>query len=338
MRSWLRAGAVLAICLASGALALTRPGEASRAAARPPASPEVYYFRPAPVAPRITIGSALAIHRAPFFGLDVPSADLATVSGLARLAGESPSALTLFVKLDSPLTVAKFTAVSAAGMTPFVTLEPWSYKSQGASQPSYTLASIYRGAHDGDLRRIAAVLAQAKIPMYFRFAQEMNGWWYPWSAGANGNQPGDYVKAWVHVHDLFAAAGATNLRWVWSPNTDAGTRSTPLSQSLPPAGYFDYAGLTCYAHSGTASSVCGPTLSKLEALTGVPLLLSEVGADGPGKAAWIASLTSLFAAHPRLAGFVWFNTTPQTTGASGDYAFDDNPSDVAAFRGMLAAR
>ncbi len=34
----------------------------------------------------------------------------------------------------------------------------------------------------------------------------------------NGNQAGDYVAAWQHVHDGVAATGATNVQWVWSPN------------------------------------------------------------------------------------------------------------------------
>lgn len=44
----------------------------------------------------------------------------------------------------------------------------------------------------------------------------MNGNWHPWAQGVNGNQAGDYVRAWQHVHDLVASMGATNVHWVWS--------------------------------------------------------------------------------------------------------------------------
>ena len=35
----------------------------------------------------------------------------------------------------------------------------------------------------------------------------------------NGNSPGDYVKMWRHVHDIFEAEGANQyVIWVWAPN------------------------------------------------------------------------------------------------------------------------
>jgi beta-mannanase len=42
----------------------------------------------------------------------------------------------------------------------------------------------------------------------------MNGDWYPWGKGINGNQLGQYVQAWRHVHDIFAAIHADNVLWV----------------------------------------------------------------------------------------------------------------------------
>jgi hypothetical protein len=322
--------AVLALAILAAAV-----GTQVRPASAGTVHNSLWVWRPSPaIRPSVTTEPAVK----PFFGLAVPQADLATVPGLATAVGEHPTVFSLFVKLDSPLTVAKFTNVVKAGMTPFVTLEPWSYKSQGAVQPNYTLKSIYSGAHDAELTHIAGLLAQVRAPVYLRFGHEMNAWWYPWAESVNGNRPGDYVKAWTHVHQVMLAAGATNLRWVWSPNIAVGTRTTPLAGLMPPASTFDYAGISCYAHSGTAASTCGATLTQLEALTGKPLLLSEIGADGTSKASWIASLAPLLKAHPRLAGFVWFNTTPQTTGASGYYRFDDTPADLAAFRAMLRGR
>ena len=47
----------------------------------------------------------------------------------------------------------------------------------------------------------------------------MNGNWYPWGVGVNGNKPGEYVEAWRHVHDIFVQEGATSdVKWVWSPH------------------------------------------------------------------------------------------------------------------------
>ena len=42
-------------------------------------------------------------------------------------------------------------------------------------------------------------------PFFLRFDWEMNGFWFPWSEGVNGNKPGEFVAAWRHVHDIFTA-------------------------------------------------------------------------------------------------------------------------------------
>jgi len=60
---------------------------------------------------------------------------------------------------------------------------------------------------------------------YLRFAHEMNGDWYSWSAAKGGNSPTDYVNMWRHTKDIFDAKGmdASRLQWVWSVNnTDEG--------------------------------------------------------------------------------------------------------------------
>ena len=38
---------------------------------------------------------------------------------------------------------------------------------------------------------------------YLRPMHEMNGNWYPWAEGVNGNVAGDYVNAWRHVRAIF---------------------------------------------------------------------------------------------------------------------------------------
>lgn len=294
--------------------------------------------RPAPASAFLTTATTTK----PFFGIAVPNADLATIPAITSAAGEKPSVLNIFLKLDSPFTTKKLTDIAAAGMKPYVSLEPWSWKTsgQGANQPAYSLKSIYNGTHDADFKRIAGVIAAAKTPIYLRFAHEMNAWWYPWAEAVNGNKPGEYVKAWNHVHDIFTAAGATDVKWVWSPNVviNNHANTTALSGLVPAGGYFNLAGITCYGHSTTASKTCGPTLTEIAKLTTKHVVLSEVGADGISKAAWISSMNAMFNAYPQVSGFNWFNTNPKATGASGYYEFTDTPPDTMAFRGMLLGR
>jgi hypothetical protein len=276
-----------------------------------------------------------------FFGLDVPDGSAAAVSAATVSSKCAPTVQSAFVKLDSTsFTLPKLHSIATLGM-PFITLEPWSLISQEdqADQPKYSLATIASGTYDADLRRIASVIAGFASPVYLRFAHEMNGNWYPWGSDVNGNQPADYVRAWRHVHDVFTAAGATNARWVWSPDADPGSDPIPLQPLYPGDAYVDYVGLTAYGHTKsqpTATDTLDPALQQIEAISKRPVILSEIGADGPGKEVWIQSLGQLLRADRRIRGFVWFNTTAQTTGATGDYLFNDNDADASSFRAMLA--
>jgi Glycosyl hydrolase family 26 len=276
-----------------------------------------------------------------FFGLDVPDGSGSAVSGATASSACAPTVQSAFVKLDSTsFTLAKLRDIAALG-TPFITLEPWSLitPDDQANQPQYSLARIASGLYDADLRRIASVIAGFESPVYLRFAHEMNGNWYPWGSNVNGNQPEDYVRAWKHVYDVFKTADARNAMWVWSPDAQPGGKAVALQPLYPGDAYVAFVGLTAYGHTKTeptATDTVEPALQQIEQLSNRPVILSEIGADGPGKAAWIQSLGQLLRANRRIRGFVWFNTTAQTTGATGDYIFNDNSADVSSFRAMLA--
>src|SRR5205807_106268 len=97
-------------------------------------------------------------------------------------------------------------AVSRRGSVPEITWEPWDSWA-GVRQPRYTLASIIAGRHDAYIRRSARALRAYGKPVLLRFAQEMNGTWYPWAERANGNRPGQFATAWRHVWRIFARQG-----------------------------------------------------------------------------------------------------------------------------------
>ena len=89
------------------------------------------------------------------------------------------------------------------------------------------------GTHDAYIREFAEDARDWGHPFFLRFNWEMNGNWFPWSEGVNGNQPGEYVAAWRHVHDIFTEVGATNATWVWCPNVDPGGKFSDLALALP---------------------------------------------------------------------------------------------------------
>ncbi len=176
---------------------------------------------------------------------------------------------------------AKMSAVVSRGAMPMVTWEPWDH-TESASQPAYALRAILAGHHDAYIRRWARDVAAWSQPMYLRFAHEVNGDWYPWSPGVNGNTSVEYVATWKHVVDIFRQEGATAVRWVWSPNV-AYDSSTPFAEVYPGDAYVDWVGLDGY-NWGTSQSwsswtefaeVFGASYDALAALTTKPMMITD---------------------------------------------------------------
>ena len=203
---------------------------------------------------------------------------------------------------------------ASRGATPMLTWEPWDY-SAGVNQPAYRLSAITAGAYDALIKRWASQIKLWGKPLMLRFAHEMNGNWYPWSEGVNGNTAGQYVTAYRHVVGVVRAAGATNVTWVWSPNT-AYAGSVPISRLYPGDAYVDWTALDGYNFGTVRGSgwqsfeqVFGASISQVRALSSKPFMLGEVGSaeQGGDKAAWITDFFSRMAARPEIRAFVWFN-------------------------------
>jgi hypothetical protein len=266
----------------------------------------------------------------------------AELDEVSQLAGESPSSVLFYEDFVQAPPITEMNAVRARGAVPLVTWEPWAWGG-GLEQPTYALNRITAGDFDAHITEWGQTLAAWGQPVQLRFGHEMNGNWYPWAEGVNGNQTGDYVRAWRHVHDLVAAAGASNVSWVWSPNVPY-WGSTDLAGLYPGAGYVDMVALDGYNWGTSASwsgwispqDLFGPGIAQLRALApGIPILIAETAASeaGGSKAAWNTDLVSYLAAQPDVAGFVWFNMHKET-----DWRINSSDASAAAFKSALAAR
>ena len=165
--------------------------------------------------------------------------------------------------------ISQLNLIRQRGSIPEITWEPWdASKNLYQSQPRYRLANIIDGKFDGYIRTWARSLARWHNTVLLRFAQEGDGNWFPWTAYGNGNQPDQYVQAWRHVHRIFTAAGATNVKWVWSP---AFARSP---QTFPGTGYVNIMATTCqnadkqiFARGWQSFQAdCGGAIARLHAL------------------------------------------------------------------------
>jgi beta-mannanase len=279
------------------------------------------------------------------FGVSTPGGPLAAseLDAVSTLVNESPSVVMWYDDFAQAAPITELNAINARGATSLVTWEPWLWTGNGADQPAYSLDRITAGDFDTYIQQWGTALASWGKPVMLRFGHEMNGNWYPWAESANGNQAGDYVAAWRHVHDVIASTGATNVQWVWSPNVPY-WGSTPLTGLYPGAGYVDVVALDGY-NWGTAASwstwttpsaLFGDGLTALRNLApGKPIIIAETASAeaGGSKTAWNTTLVSYLAAQPDITAFVWFNHNKEV-----DWRINSTTASADAFAATLAAR
>lgn len=279
----------------------------------------------------------------PRFGVGTPGGptDNSELDAVANTVGERPSIVLSYADFQQAPPIAALDSVAARGADSLLTWEPWK-AGAGVNQPAFTNASIAAGEHDAYIAEWGAALAKWGGPVYLRYAHEMNGNWYPWAEGVNGNASGSYVAAWRHVHDVVAAQGATNVKWVWTPNVPA-SKFTPISSLYPGDGYVDVAGLDGYNWgTGSGGSWVSPSSLFDDGLTqlrrvasGKPILIAETASSetGGSKAQWNRDLVTYLASQRDVIGFVWFDFAKEQ-----DWRIDSSSASAAALRDALAQR
>ena len=272
-------------------------------------------------------------------GLAVAGAptELAEVAGIEERTGVDVDQVTFYRawSLGGDFPAADATRVTEAGAVPELVWEPWD-PAAGLEQPAYSLDAIASGAHDAYLSRWARQVKSWGQPLVIRFAHEMNGDWYPWAAGVNGNTAADHRAAWRHVVSVFTRARVKNVTWLWTANVPY-PGSTPLSQLYPGDSYVGRVGLDGYNWGTTQSwstwqsfgEVFGPGVAELDALTARPLHVTETGApEGAGgdKAAWVTDMWAWLDAHPEVSGLTWFSLAKEA-----DWRVDSSEASLAAY-------
>jgi Glycosyl hydrolase family 26 len=173
---------------------------------------------------------------------------------------------------------------------------------------------IASGAHDDLIRTRAAGVRALGRPVLLRWFWEMDG--------DNSRHlvasPASYVAAWRHIRNLFAAAGADNVAWVWCPNADAFT-SGEVTAYYPGDAAVDW---ICADGYNWAPGRPGSNWRSFEEIftdfyrwgsaRDKPLMIGEFGVQerGPGeKPAWLkAAAATLKTRFPKVAAVVYFSS------------------------------
>jgi hypothetical protein len=198
----------------------------------------------------------------------------------------------------------------------------------GVNQRAYQLRDVAAGRYDRFIRRFARAAKQWGHPFFLRFNWEMNGYWFPWAVGVNGNRAHDYRAAWRHVHRIFRRVGARKATWVWCPYVDVGLR-TNFRRLYPGHRFVDWTCLDGYNWGPGSPANPRPwrsfgelfRSSYLRVVRKVarrkPMILAEIASSdyGGSKAGWIRNMLSkLSRGYPKVRGFVWFDVDDRGAG------------------------
>lgn len=265
---------------------------------------------------------------AKYLGVALPGGPGA-LPAFASATGTTPGLYEAYLDFGEPFPADEVTAAEAHSA---FTLIAW--QSQHAS-----LASIAAGAQDAYLAAFAQALKAYAWPVYLDFDHEFNGDWYPW--GTQAATPGQFVAAWRHIHDLFAATGVTNVIWVWSPNVVNPVPHVDLGAYWPGTRYVDVVGIVGYYTGQLGEDSYAHLFARTENIVDTfadkPFLITETGAQqGPDKSAWVRNLLQGVEADPRMLGLVYFDYgTGQHKRA--DWTIEDDAAAMAAWRSCAAA-
>lgn len=215
------------------------------------------------------------------------------------------------------------------------------------NQPDFKLSKITGGAYDDYIRSWAADARAYGHPFFLNFDWEMNlGGLWPYVENKNGNQRGDFVKMWRHVHDIFRQEGATNATWVWCPNIEY-PGSADLKGLYPGDAYVDWTcidGYNWFYGWVDFADMLGPTYDAVQQIApSKPLLIGETASTekGGSKADWITDMLSIQIPHrfPNVKGLVWFEQLDPVYAQQDPlgWPIESSPSAQAAFAAGIAS-
>jgi mannan endo-1,4-beta-mannosidase len=300
-------------CLAAVALLALAAAPASASSKRPPPNP-IYWGA--------QIGTQFTGEQAPW--------DMGAVAAFEQLTRKPPS----LISFSSPFAectgedciLSSFPTTPLENVRQHGSIPFFSWNTTGGDgpvQPAFRLARIIDGTYDAHIRAFAERSKEWGHPYFLRFDWEMNGFWFPWSEGVNGNKRGEFVAAWRHVHDLFVSSGATNATWVWCPNVDFTRNLTQLKQLYPGSDYVDWTCLDGFNWGRTANSAGWQNFNQvfhstykrvLKIAPDKPMVIGEVASDdrGGSKADWIHDLLRIVPSkYRKVRGLIWYEEKDQ---------------------------
>lgn len=106
--------------------------------------------------------------------------------------------------------------IHSVGAVPIIT---WEFYAGDLDDPAYRLANIAAGNYDSSIRATAQALAREEGEVILRVLHEFDTTCYPWGVPRPWNGSAEEFKAaFRHIAEVVRAAGASNVKMMWSPN------------------------------------------------------------------------------------------------------------------------
>jgi len=272
---------------------------------------------------------------------------IAAVDAQTARLGRAPAMWGMFLNWagSSNFPGSFLTALAQRSIMPVISWEP----TDGSSDCTrWSLDNITKGGHDAYVRQWATDAKQYGGPIILRFAHEMEGYWFIWGNGRCTNTPAKFRVAWRHVWQIFRDVGATNVKFLWSPN---GGRN--MKVFYPGDKYTDYVGFSAYDW-GRGPNVNGrwltmvqtfaPKMTRMSSFTRKPIIIAEMGAAylpncaACDKVAYIQQgYPAVYRKWPQIKGLLYFDLDA-TAGGARDWRLSSPPGALDAYRAIVADR
>lgn len=200
-----------------------------------------------------------------------------------------------------------FEGILKRGHQPIITVEPW--RDGKVRKDSSVLRNIVDGVYDEEFREVFRLVAKTNLPVYVRFAHEMEIpiHRYSWQS----QDPVSYIKAYRHFMSL--GKQTRNVRKVWGPAGDRGSM-----EWYPGDDMVDFVSIAIYGLPD--KNITDPekqesfeTIYNRKAwrmrLAFKPIFITEFGVKGPEayQRKWMENAARVVAAHKEIAGACYFN-------------------------------
>ncbi|WP_323747406.1 glycoside hydrolase family 26 protein [Catenulispora rubra] len=242
----------------------------------------------------------------------------------ARIGRKPAVHLTYYNWADDWMAAPATTADFADGRIPLVNWEPF----------GINFDDIVSGSLDATIQARATAAAQSGKKFFLDFAAEMNE-----DEGWGGHDPAKFIAAWRHIHDIFTAAGATNVVWAWCPNVTDSSGAPAAMDYYPGDDYVDWTGVDGYNWGTSAAGFTWQSFNDVFATIypqlaakGKPIIIGEMASDevGGSKAQWIDDIVpTLKNNYPQIKAFVWFDIDKER-----HWQINSSPESLAAYQRM----